>query len=119
MEHQRRRLECPCNIGFTPFQYEISIIIIIIIVVCFIVIIISNNFVVVIIVIIIIIIVSSSSSAGSQAAGFPKDKYLQILILILLSLYNMFFPCPIFYCFYNSYLVKLKGLKTDDDMTRV
>ena len=117
MVHQRRRLECPCNIGFTPFQYEISIIIIIIVVVCFIVIIISNNFV--IIIIIIIIIVSSSSSAGSQAAEFPKNKYFQILILILLSLYNMFSPCPIFYCFYNSYLVKLKGLKTDDDMTRV
>ena len=118
MVHQRRRLECPCNIGFTPFQYEISIIIIIIIVVvCFIVIIISNNFV-----IIIIIIISRSrlqSSAGSQAAEFPKNKYFQILILILLSLYNMFSPCPIFYCFYNSYLVKLKGLKTDDDMTRV
>ena len=97
MEHQRRRLECPCNIGFTPFQYEISIIIIII-VVCFIVIIISNNFVVVIIVII-IIIVSSSSSAGSQAAGFPKNKYLQILILILLSLYNMLFSLSYFLLF--------------------
>ena len=66
MVHQRRRLECPCNIGFTPFQYEISIIIIIIVVVCFIVIIISNNFVIIII-IIIIIIVSSSSSAGASS----------------------------------------------------
>ena len=99
MEHQRRRLECPCNIGFTPFQYEISIIIIVVIVVCFIVIIISNNFVVVIIVIIIIIIVSSSSSAGSQAAEFPKNKYLQILILILLSLYNMLFSLSYFLLF--------------------
>ena len=62
MEHQKRRLECPCNIGFTPLQYEISIIIIIIIVVCFIFIIISNNFV------IIIIIVSSSSSAGAGSS---------------------------------------------------
>jgi len=84
--------------GFTPFQYEISIIIVV--VVCFIVIIISNNFFVVIIVIIIIIItVSSSSSAGSQAAGFPKNKYLQILILILLSLYNMLFSLSFFLLF--------------------
>ena len=98
MVHQRRRLECPCNIGFTPFQYEISIIIIIIVVVCFIVIIISNNFVIIII-IIIIIIVSSSSSAGSQAAEFPKNKYLQILILILLSLYNMLFSLSYFLLF--------------------
>ena len=102
MEHQRRRLECPFMLwapGFTPFQYEISFIIII--VVCFIVIIISNNFVVVIIVIIIIIIiiVSSSSSAGSQAAGLPKNKYLQILILILLSLYNMLFSLSYFLLF--------------------
>ena len=99
MEHQRRRLECPFMLwapGFTPFQYEISIIVV---VVCFIVIIISNNFVVVIIVIIIIIIVSSSSSAGSQAAGLPKNKYLQILILILLSLYNMLFSLSYFLLF--------------------
>ena len=86
--------------GFTPFQYEISIIIIVVVVVCFIVIIISNNFVVVIIVIIIIIIiVSPSSSAGSQAVGFPKNKYLQILILILLSLYNMLFSLSYFLLF--------------------
>ena len=100
MEHQRRRLECPFMLwapGFTPFQYEISIIVVV--VVCFIVIIISNNFVVVIIVIIIIIIVSSSSSAGSQAAGLPKNKYLQILILILLSLYNMLFSLSYFLLF--------------------